>query len=86
MFVQNPYVDNHDGLYSVMLYENDRIVQILKFKELIRKHNDEVLSNKEHPGVSYRAPSVLIIICANATMAYTAKNGVKVIPIGCLRN
>ena len=58
----------------------------LKFKELIRKHNDEVLSNKEHPGVTYREPSVLIIICANATMAYTTKNGVKVVPIGCVRN
>ncbi len=58
----------------------------LKFKELIRKHNDEALSNKDHPSVSYREPSVLIIICASATMAYTTKNGVKVIPVGCLRN
>ena len=59
---------------------------LLKFCELIKKHNEEALSNKEHPGVLYREPSQLIIICANATMAYTTESGVKVIPIGCLRN
>ena len=59
---------------------------LLKFKQLIKNHNDEVTLNKEHPGVTYREPSLLIIICANAKMAYTTNNGVKVIPIGCLKD
>lgn len=59
---------------------------LIKFKNVIRAHNDKALSDKEHPGVLYREPSLLIIICANAEMAYTTQNGVKVIPIGCLRD
>ena len=59
---------------------------LLKFKQLIANHNEKVAQNKEHPGVVYREPSVLAIICANADMAYTTQNGVKVIPIGCLRD
>lgn len=27
-----------------------------------------------------------IVICANANMAYTTESGVKVVPIGCLRD
>ncbi|MCF0116154.1 MAG: ATP-binding protein [Erysipelotrichaceae bacterium] len=59
---------------------------LLKFKELIQKHNEEVMKNPEHPGVKYREPSLMIVICANATMSYTTENGVKVIPIGCLKD
>lgn len=59
---------------------------LLKFKEVILEHNKKALENKEHPGVVYREPSFLIIICANATMSYTTQNGVKVIPIGCLKD
>lgn len=57
---------------------------LLKFKDVIRRHNEAALSNEKHPGVIYREPDLLIIICANAPMAYTTENGVKVIPIGCL--
>lgn len=59
---------------------------LLKFKDVIRSHNEKVMGNKDHPGVTYREPSQLIIICGNATMAYTTENGVKVIPVGCLRD
>ncbi len=59
---------------------------LLKFKSVIREHNEKVLVNKEHPGVVYREPAVLIVICGNAPMAYTTSNGVKVIPIGCLKD
>lgn len=59
---------------------------LLKFSGLIKRHNEEVLKNKDHPGVVYREPSLLIIICANAPMAYTTDKGVKVIPVGCLRD
>lgn len=59
---------------------------LLKFNEVIRKHNEQALKNSEHPKVMYREPSALIIICATATMGYTTDNGVKIIPIGCLRD
>ena len=44
------------------------------------------MENAEHPGVVYREPSELICICANAPMAYTTEKGMKVIPIGCLKD
>ncbi len=60
--------------------------ELLKFSNIIKKHNEKALENQEHPGIVYREPEQLIIICGNAPMAYTTKNGVKVIPIGCLRD
>lgn len=59
---------------------------LLRFKQLIIDHNEKAMQNKEHPGVIYREPSQCIIICANADMAFTTQNGVKVIPVGCLRD
>lgn len=59
---------------------------LLKFKDVIKKHNDSVTKDKEHPGVLYRMPDLLIVICANATMSYTTESGVKIIPAGCLRD
>ncbi|MBQ7159875.1 MAG: ATP-binding protein [Treponema sp.] len=59
---------------------------LLKFGEIIRKHNESALKDKEHPGVLYREPDLLIVICANASMAYTTEKGVKIIPAGCLRD
>lgn len=59
---------------------------LLKFREVIREHNRKALENQSHPGVVYREPSLLMVICGNATMAYTTKNGVKIIPVGCLRD
>ena len=59
---------------------------LLRFRDAIREHNNQVMMNKEHPGVLYREPSLLLIICANCPMAYTTTGGVKVIPVGCLRD
>ena len=59
---------------------------LLKFLELIKKYNESAMKNPSHPKALYREPSALIILCANAPMAYTTSNGVKVIPIGCLRD
>ena len=70
------------GMNSVPAAEKS----LLKFKEVIRNHNEKVLANKEHPGVTYREPSQLILICGNAPMADTTESGVKVIPVGCLRD
>ena len=59
---------------------------LLKFKDLIKTHNKNALKDKKHPLSMYREPSALIITCAMAPMSYTTNNGVKVIPIGCLRD
>ena len=59
---------------------------LLQFKELIRQHNEKANENHEHPGVVYREPSALIIICANAPMAYTTPGGVTVVPYLCLKD
>lgn len=59
---------------------------LLRFKNAIKDHNEKVLRNSEHPGVVYREPDLLVVICANAPMAYTTSNGVKIIPIGCLKD
>ena len=59
---------------------------LLKFDNVIKAYNEKALKNGEHPRDVYREPSALIVICANATMAYTTESGVKVVPIGCLRD
>ncbi len=59
---------------------------LLRFKKAISDHNRKALDNPDHPKTVYRDPAALIIICGNAPMAYTTNQGVKVIPIGCLRD
>ena len=59
---------------------------LLRFAKAIESHNAKALGNSEHPGVTYRKPDLLMVICANAPMAYTTENGVKVIPLGCLKD
>ncbi|MDO4961537.1 MAG: DUF4143 domain-containing protein [Eubacteriales bacterium] len=59
---------------------------LLKFKKVIREHNENAVRDSAHPKPQYREPAALIIICANAPMAYTTENNVKIIPIGCLRD
>jgi len=59
---------------------------LLKFKDVIRKHNRDALKDPVHPGVTYREPSELIVICATASIAYTTGAGVRVLPIGCLKD
>ena len=81
-----------DGRYALIEIKvgANRIAEgeksLLKFTQLIKKYNEASLSNPIHPRVLYREPDVLIIICATAPMAYTTKSGVKVIPVGCLRD
>lgn len=59
---------------------------LLKFKDVIRKHNEEAKRNPEHPRATYREPSALIVICTNAPVGYTTDNGVKIVPVGCLKD
>ena len=59
---------------------------LLKFADFIKKHNEEALQNPKHPGIVYREPSALIVICATAQIAYTTDNGVRIVPVGCMRD
>lgn len=59
---------------------------LLKFKDVIIKHNEEASSNPNHPKAVYREPSALIVICATAPMGYTTDAGVKIVPVGCLKD
>jgi predicted AAA+ superfamily ATPase len=59
---------------------------LLKFRDVIRKYNEEAKKNPEHPRAIYREPSALIVICATAQIGYTTDNGVKIVPIGCLKD
>ncbi len=59
---------------------------LLKLHRLISEHNRIAKEDSAHPKPIYREPSLLIIICANAPIAYTTENGVHVIPVGCLKD
>ncbi len=59
---------------------------LLRFRDVIVAHNKDAMGKPNHPKAVYREPSALIIICANATMGYTTANGVKIIPVGCLKD
>jgi hypothetical protein len=70
------------GANAIPSAEKDR----LKFYKLIKNHNRKAEENISHPKPIYREPSLLIIICANAPIAYTTENGVHVVPVGCLKD
>lgn len=59
---------------------------LLRFNDVIENYNARALQNEAHPRDIYRKPSALIVICANANMAYTTDSGLKIVPIGCLRD
>ena len=48
-------------------------------KQLIKKHNE---SERQNP---LREPDLLVII-TGGQMAYTRPDGVKIIPLGCLKD
>lgn len=69
-------VEIKTGTSKIIEAENN----LLKMKKLIEEYNIK------HPEVPYRVPSALIVISGTADMAYTTKNGVKIVPIGCLKD
>ena len=81
-----------DGRYALIeIKTGDNSVpeaekSLLRFVELIRLHNEKAMEDPNHPGVLYREPTAMIVICANASAAYTTENGVKVIPFTCLKD
>lgn len=52
---------------------------LLQLKELIRKYNENEQQCK------LREPDLLLII-TGGNMAYTREDGVKIIPLACLKN
>ncbi len=81
-----------DGRYALIEIKTgaNRIPEaeksLLKFREVIWRYNQQALKDPAHPRAVYREPSELIVICANVPMAYTTDQGVKIVPIGCLRD
>ncbi len=74
-----------DGRYALIEFKlgNKQIEEgakhLLRLKSLIAK------ANKENEGYKIKEPDLLMII-TGGEMAYTRNDGVKIIPIGCLKN
>lgn len=74
-----------DGRYALIEFKlgsaeiEEGARHLLKIKELVRKNN---LKEKQVP---LREPDLLMVI-TGGNMAYTREDGVKVIPIGCLKD
>lgn len=81
-----------DGKYALIEIKTgankipDAEKSLLRFKDVIRKNNEEALKDASHPRAVYREPEALIVICATASIAYTTDAGVKIVPIGCLKD
>lgn len=74
-----------DGRYALIEFKlgsaeiEEGAQHLLKIKKLVQEYN------QKEKQVPLREPDLLIII-TGGNMAYTRKDGVKVIPIGCLKN
>ena len=74
-----------DGRYALIEFKlgsaeiEEGAQHLLKIKKLVQEYNQ---TEKQVP---LREPDLLVII-TGGNMAYTRKDGVKVIPIGCLKN
>ncbi len=75
----------NDGRYALIECKlgSDEIEEgaqhLLQLKHLIREHN------KKERQIPLREPDLLLIITAG-NMAYTRNDGVKIVPLGCLKN
>ena len=74
-----------DGRYALIEYKlgsrdiEDGAKHLLEIKRLIAE------KNKTEKQISLQEPDLLIVF-TGGEMAYTREDGVKVIPIGCLRD
>ena len=72
-----------DGKYALIEIKlgskqiEDGAKHLLKIRDLIRKRNDSALGKMREPD--------LLIVLTGGNMAYTRNDGVKIIPIGCLK-
>jgi len=73
-----------DGRYALIEFKlgsnqiEEGAAHLLELKNLIQKANEEKRAKLREPD--------LLIVITGGEMAYTRKDGVKIIPIGCLRN
>ena len=74
-----------DGRYALIEFKlgskeiEDGASHLLQIKQLIKKHNE----NEDQ--VPLREPDLLLVI-TGGEMAYTRNDGVKIVPIGTLKN
>ena len=74
-----------DGRYALIEFKlgskeiEDGATHLLQLKQLIKKYNENETQ------VPLREPDLLMVI-TGGEMAYTREDGVKIIPIGTLRN
>lgn len=74
-----------DGRYALLECKlgsgeiEEGAAHLVELKRLIREHN------KEEKQVPIREPDLMIVL-TGGKMAYTRPDGVKIIPLGCLRN
>jgi predicted AAA+ superfamily ATPase len=73
-----------DGRYALIEFKlgsreiEEGVAHLLELKRLIRKANDEKRARLREPD--------LLIVITGGEMAYTENNGVKIIPVGTLKN
>ena len=74
-----------DGRYALIEFKlGSRDIEeasrhLMQLKELIQKHN------QDNQVYKLKEPDLLIVI-TGGELAYTRKDGVKIIPIGCLKD
>ena len=74
-----------DGRYALLECKlgsseiEEGAAHLVELKRLIREHN------KEEKQVPIREPDLMIVL-TGGKMAYTRPDGVKIIPLGCLRD
>ncbi len=74
-----------DGRYALIEFKlgsaeiEEGAKHLLTIRELVRRHNEK---EKQVP---LREPDLMLVI-TGGTMAYTREDGVKVIPIACLKD
>ncbi len=75
----------NDGRYALIEFKlgsrdiEEASKHLLQLKELILQHNKDQKSSK------LREPDLLIVI-TGGELAYSRNDGVKIIPIGCMRD
>jgi hypothetical protein len=73
-----------DGRYGLIEFKlgssgiEEGATHLIKLKELIRKANDEKMARLQEPS--------FLMVLTGTEMGYRRKDGVYIVPIGCLRD
>ena len=74
----------NDGRYALIEFKlagaeiEEGAAHLIAIRDLVRKHNEK------EPQIQLREPDLLLVI-TGGPIAYSLSNGVKVIPLACLR-